>query len=495
MSYRQRDRRGEPDPATDRCRAIASRTETFRRRQLNSTKDGKMKYTLLALAALLLGSPAALRAADVTIVTTFPADRGPGYRKACPDAAGAVGPNHTAVLDDRAFVVLDKTTGKVVQSLTQHEFWFRVQPVNSFDLQANDPRILFDPLSGRWIAWVQGISPANGYLAVSTTSDPTQSWKGLKFPIPPHNFGAKAGVDKNGLYLCVHNGNDDTHQAHTCYAIPKSDLIASNGPDLSHLQVFPNLELDSFPVTDLDPNKAPDAPAALLNKEFGSVAGKLYLYKITWSGTRASISAAQSIPLSTTYSCPNANSKQNQATQPAPGGKLRADEARRTQSVFAQGGSIFGCNGAKRTITTRPGILWYEVRVSDGALLQEGLVDDPNRDYLIPSLAVDRNGNLGLGCTRTSDNEYPSVYVMMHAASDPANKMRAPVLAVPGSTYFRFTDAGSNAIAWGNYSSTCVDPSNPNLLWTCQEYANSTIDRQWCTAWVAFQVNVSKQSH
>ena len=128
----------------------------------------------------------------MTIVTNFPADQGPGYRKACPDAAGAVGPEHAVVLDDRAFVVLDKATGKTVQSFTQHEFWLRVQPLNTFDLQANDPRILYDPLSGRWIAWVQGLSPANGYLAVSTTSDPTGAWKGVKLPIPPHNYGAKS---------------------------------------------------------------------------------------------------------------------------------------------------------------------------------------------------------------------------------------------------------------------------------------------------------------
>jgi hypothetical protein len=132
------------------------------------------------------------------------------------------------------------------------------------------------------------------------------------------------------------------------------------------------------------------------------------------------------------------------------------------------------------------------VRVSDGALRQEGLVDDPNCDYLNPSLAVDHDGNVGLGCTRTSEKEFPSVYVMMHAAGDPVSSMGAPVLAVPGTTYYRLSAPGRFGIAWGNYSTTCVDPSNPNLLWTCQEYANSTVDRQWCTAWVAFQRKVNQ---
>ena len=85
---------------------------------------------------------------------------------------------------------------------------------------------------------------------------------------------------------------------------------------------------------------------------------------------------------------------------PAPGGKLRADESRRTDCVFAHGGSVFGCNGAKRKLESRPGILWYEVRVSDGALLQEGFVDDPACDYLNPSLAVDRDGFSAIALNR-----------------------------------------------------------------------------------------------
>ncbi|MGE5296854.1 MAG: hypothetical protein ACM3VT_18695, partial [Solirubrobacterales bacterium] len=112
--------------------------------------------------------------------------------------------------------------------------------------------------------------------------------------------------------------------------------------------------------------------------------------------------------------------------------------------------------------------------------------DDPQCDYLHPSLAVDGRGNLGVGCTRTSETEFPSVCVMMHAATDPANTMRAPVVAAPGSTYYRYP--GVATVNLSHYSSTCVDPSNPDLLWTYQAYANSAVDRQWCTAWAAFSL-------
>jgi hypothetical protein len=101
------------------------------------------------------------------------------------------------------------------------------------------PRLLYDPITQRWFAWVQGINPQNGYLAVSATSDPTGPWKGVKMPIPPHNYGARIGFDKNGLYISVHNGNDNLHKAQTCYAIPMADVVAADGPNLSHMQSTP----------------------------------------------------------------------------------------------------------------------------------------------------------------------------------------------------------------------------------------------------------------
>jgi hypothetical protein len=298
----------------------------------------------------------------------------------------------------------------------------------------------------------------------------------------------KLGVDRNGLYVTYAMPAGDTHTMHGCYAIPKADAIAEGGPSLAHLQTFTHLELDSFPATDLDPQKPAGAPEILLNREFGNSFSKLYLYRITWAGVTASISQAQTIPLSRTYASPNASSLHNQGIQPAPGGKLRYDEARRTTCVYADHGSLFTCNGAKRTADSRPGIFWCEVRARDGALLQEGFVDSPNCDFLIPSLAVDAHGNIGLGCTRTSATEYPSAVVMMHAAGDPKNRMRPPVLAAKGTTIYTSTRAGKYGIGWGNYNATCRDPTDPTTLWTSQEYAISAVPDRFTTCWVAFKL-------
>jgi hypothetical protein len=88
---------------------------------------------------------------------------------------------------------------------------------------------------------------------------------------------------------------------------------------------------------------------------------------------------------------------------------------------------------------------------------------------LIPTLAVDANGNVGLGCTRTSEKEFPSAVVMMRAAGDPKNTMRPPVVAGRGTTVFASSREGPYGIQWGNYNATCLDPSDPTRIWTYQE--------------------------
>jgi hypothetical protein len=466
-------------------------------------KSALIQVVFLLFAAMSTGQNAiADQSGNETILDTFPGASGPGY-KPLPDTTGAVGPHHVVDFADSSFTVHDKATGKVLAQLPMPEFWKSVEPKGAFVLTApNDPRMLYDSLSGRWFAsCADDKTQHHLYLAVSISSDPTKPWKGVQTPFESPDFGFRMGVDKNGYYACWWNMQHTTGNTHIMMdgcAIPKADMVAAGGPDLSHLNMFRNFELESFPATDLNPRKALSDPEVFLCKQFPSdtVTGPittLCMYKITWSSpTTAAMGAVQMIPLRNTYSGPNGASGSNLARQPAPGSPLRADEGRRTIGVFAYGGRVLACNGAKRTIDSRPGILWYDVRISDGALMQEGLIDDPNADYTHPSLAVDAAGNIGIGCTRTSQTEFPSVYIMMHAAGDPANSMRSPVKAVAGTTYFR--SSKFKLLPWGNYSTTCIDPSDPHRLWTYQEYANSSNDGEWCTAWASFKLDTSSPS-
>jgi hypothetical protein len=123
------------------------------------------------LLGLLLVSALAY-AGEVEILATFPGASGPGP-KDCPDNSGAVGPDHVVDFTNTDVVIHDKNTGKVVRRMTQTEFWKAANPGFSLPV-LNDPRLLYDPLSGRWFAVIAELRKESvGYLAVSQSSDPT----------------------------------------------------------------------------------------------------------------------------------------------------------------------------------------------------------------------------------------------------------------------------------------------------------------------------------
>jgi len=444
-----------------------------------------MKLPIVVLGLLVaVGICCAAHGADLEIVSTFEGNRGPGWKSAA-NVMGGVGPKHVVDFTIGGFTVHDKATGKVLRHLTQREFWQQVEPAGSLVpvKDANDPWMVLDPLSERWFGTIAGTDPGDCFLAVSTSANPMQPWKGTKLPLPPHDPGMKIGVDRNALYISCANGSANPAEALDLYVLPKADAIAPGGPVLTHAQNLTKLIYAAFPAVNVEAEQPANSPAVLLNNEFGGpTCSKLYLYRITWAGPRATISDAQTIPLSKAYAVPRM-----EGLQPDGGVKLVQAGGRRNNCACVHGGSVFSCNGAQRTADSRPGILWYEVRIRDGVLLQEGFVDSPDCDYLYPSLAVDRQCNLAIGCTRTSETDFPSVCAMMRSARDPAGTMRPPVVAVKGTTAFRH--AGTAAINFSNYSTTCIDPSDDNLLWTYQGFANSTVDRQWCTAWAAFRLS------
>lgn len=446
-----------------------------------------MKTIALAFTLLSLVSNRIVDASDVAIVASFPGDKGPGF-KAAANVMGAVGPSHLVDFTIAGFTVRDKATGNSMRHLSQREFWRNVEPIGSLDAspEANDPWMVYDPLSERWFATIAAAGTGESFLAVSSAADPMEPWKGVPLPLPRVDPGLKIGVDCNGVYISCANGGSDLRESLDLYVIPKADAIDKNGPSLARAQTLGKLIYAAFPAVHVEADQGPQTPAVLINNEFGGLTcGELYLYRINWTGTHAAISQAQTIPLSRAYAVPRM-----EGVQPDGGIKLLQAGGRRNNCAFVHGGSVFSCNGAQRSANSRPGILWYEVRIKDGALLQEGFVDSPDCDYLYPSMAVDARGNIGIGCTVTSEKEYPSVCVMMHAAGDSAGTLRPPMVAVKGTTAYQYS--GVAAMNFSNYSTTCIDPSDPDLLWTFQGYANSNVDRQWCTAWAAFRLRSHK---
>ena|GEM_PF-1467871 len=413
------------------------------------------------------------------------ASNGPVY-KDHPDLGGAVGPNHVVDFDGATFTVRDKSTGNVLMQLTQSQFWSNAGVTPG---QLNDPRLVYDPLAGRWYAVTAG---PYAFIAISAGTDPTGQWKALA--LDTTNSGdllVKVGFDATGIYACDYAPTS----ASNCYAIPKVDLLWGGqlpAPTLARMTMFGNLAFETVPALDLTAGKALTAPEIILTRQGGQTASNLpmvlTLYKVTWSGNctalsdpscQSTISAAQSISTSQTYTTPG------NAVQPGNAPPIRANEDHRFFTVFVSGGSVFTSHGTE--INGRVGFEWFEIRISDGSVLQQAQLADPNADLIFPSLAVDGSGNVGIGYTKTSVAEFPSVYLVGRLATDPPNTLRSPILATAGTSGYACS-LTTPPVGWGTYTSTMQDPSNPLTLWTYQEYANSATDCQWATRWVAFSL-------
>jgi hypothetical protein len=69
-----------------------------------------------------------------------------------PDTMAAVGPNHIVELINGNFEIRDKTTGASLDSRSLDSFWTNIVGLPIINNGRFDPRILFDPSSGRWFA-------------------------------------------------------------------------------------------------------------------------------------------------------------------------------------------------------------------------------------------------------------------------------------------------------------------------------------------------------
>ena len=108
------------------------------------------------------------------------------------DCNGTIGPNHFVEFINGTFAVYNRTNGLRVFLSTDVSFWQNAGLPLDSNAFVSDPRLIFDPVSGRWFACQIDV-PVSGInnrflLAVSKTSDPTAGWRAVTIPSDPDRF-------------------------------------------------------------------------------------------------------------------------------------------------------------------------------------------------------------------------------------------------------------------------------------------------------------------
>jgi len=157
-----------------------------------------------------------------------------------PDANGAVGPDYFMEFINGEAAFYNKTNVDTPIRITDVSFWSQAGVNISSDAVVTDPRVIYDPVSGRWFASQVDASAtatdpthlANNFLlGFSDSADPSGSWHGFIFRADP-TTGRFAdfptlGVDANGVYLSGDMFHDSTNVGCGLVSIPKAALLGT----------------------------------------------------------------------------------------------------------------------------------------------------------------------------------------------------------------------------------------------------------------------------
>src|SRR5260221_9111201 len=134
---------------------------------------------------------------------------------------------------------------------------------------------------------------------------------------------------------------------------------------------------------------------------------------------------------------------------------------------------------------------WYQVNVTGGTVaanLVQATTWDPDGANVInrfmPSLALDRAGNMAMGYSTSSGTVFPSIMYAGRLAADPVN-----TFSKTEQTFFTGTASQTGTTRWGDYSAMTLDPDGCTF-WYTTEYANpadQTFNHRWLTKFGSIQ--------
>jgi hypothetical protein len=384
-----------------------------------------------------------------------------------PDVMGAVGPQHVVQLINGEYRVYRKSDGVLLQQTDTYGFWgaMGITPTDfSFD-----PRVVYDSGSGRWFAVeVDAQNQPNNYLfAVSQSSDPTDGWTGFTIANDSTNSSwadfPTLGVDADGVYLAAtHFAFDGTSVTGASVVVmPKADLVGPM-PTIANATLFkvpwPKLARGPQLAVDLDGGGLPMPIVASTGisawVKIASIDGPVTAPSLDYAGT-------VDFPFSPTPS---------PAEQPGPSQNVDVccGDSRFNSNFVLQNGALWGVRPVDES--GRAAVEWYQIDPDTNIILQTGRITDDELDLYYPSIAVNELDQVVVGFNGSSENQFVSAYAALGETIGGVTSFGDLLLLKEGVDSYEVAWDGRNR--WGDYSTTVVDPSDPSVFWTFQEWAD-----------------------
>jgi hypothetical protein len=433
-----------------------------------------------------------------------------------PDTNGDVGPNHYIQTVNTSIGVYRKTDGFQEAAFTFNTFMSQGHFGNLCDTNNfGDPVVVYDTFEDRWIitdfAFLTDISgnvlaPSFQCFAASMTGDPVSGgWNFYSIQISDAlNDYPKFGIWPDGLYMSSNMftfGAGSSFKTARAWAFNKAQMYAGS----------PTVKVVTFDIPGGDfavmPSNArlqtgtppPGRPNLFISTELFLNALTIYKFHVDWNSISLSTFTGPDAPLAAT-SWPAANVAN--AAQPGTATILDVLQLRAmVQNQYTNFGgteSLWIPHTVRRANTSGfAAPRWYQANVTGGTVaanLVQAVTWDPDGanvlNRFMPSLALDRAGNMAMGYSTSSSTVFPSIMYAGRLAGDPVN-----TFSKTEQTFFTGTASQTgvtnppSTTRWGDYSAMTLDPDGCTF-WYTNEYANpadQTFNHRWLTKFGSFR--------
>lgn len=439
-----------------------------------------------------------------------------------PDTVGDVGLNEYVQWVNLRWAVFNKSTGATIAGPTAgNAFWSgfggACQTNNS-----GDPIVLFDDVAQRWVfSQFTGSTTPRQCFAISTTSDPLGPYNRYEFVFPRFNDYPHIGIwvdesgTRSGYYFVVHEFVGTAFQGASFVAVDRNRMLAGAPAAQVAMVRFPNINnYGALPVHLEGTVKAKSGACAPFVHFDADASDYLFWdFCVDWTTTaNSTLSPVQTIAASAPFSNLFGQSPQAGTTallDTFPSNVMYRASAR----VFPDGAPTQTSVVMNHTVnagSNNLGVRWahFDLRVPaappssnlfiDGfedpvapapialtkALVDDGTYAPDTNNRWMGSIAIDRNGYIGLGYTASSASLNPQVRYSGRTHDEPDGTLLDEGSCTTGIANGSQTDT---AARWGDYSAMSVDPNDDCTFWYTTEYYTVNSARTWSTRICSFK--------
>jgi hypothetical protein len=406
------------------------------------------------------------------------------------DSNLSVGATQVVEIINTAYEVFDKKTGQSLFPPQQVSTLFNGVPGlcgQGVTFFFSDPVVVYDKIADRWVIGIIAYNSAgttgNECIAVSATSDATGRYYRYAF-----GFGKNAFNDYPKLavwpdaYYASYNLFTPTTVAGTACAYDRARMLTGKS---TTFVCFANQNEFSFLPSDLDGKTLPPSGEPNFFVDLATTSSlHLYRFHVDFAiPLNSKFTGPVNIPVK-----PFAEACGGGVCIPQQGTKQPLDSLgdrlmfRLAYRNFSSHESLV-VNHSVHTKLAAAGVRWYEIRDPNGTpdVFQQSTFTDGDSSVWMASIAMDKEGDIGLGFSQSSSEMHPAIAYTGRLATDPLDTMELPAQIVAGNG----SQIGTNR--WGDYSGLSIDPVDDCTFWYVNQYYPTNSEFKFHTRVASFK--------